>query len=153
MYTPGIRSDDDLVVSSREVHLTRNEKCFLTSLIRDYQQDVIESESSEYESDYEDFLFDFVYGDPDAASLKSYGDLSSDFVLCPKKAEIRDCCCHWPKSARKRSIILTRFYIFCAFWRLGMEVSFFYLQQKYYIGPVPDVFECEMRGYHESKLY
>lgn len=115
-------------------------------MFRDYQQDVIESESSEYESDYEDFLFDFVYGDPDSASLKSYGKLSSDFVLCPKKAEIRDCCCHWPKSARKRSIILTRFYIFCAFWRLGMELSFFYLQQKYYISPVPDVFDCEMRG-------
>ena len=115
-------------------------------LFRDYQQDVIESESSEYESDYEDFLFDFVYGDPESSSIKSYGSLSNDFVLCPKKAEIRDCCCHWPKSARKRSIILTRFYIFCAFWRLGMEVTFFYLQQKYYIDPVPDVFDCEMRG-------
>ena len=27
-----------------------------------------------------------------------------------------------------------------------MEVTFFYLQQKYYIDPVPDVFDCEMRG-------
>ena len=45
-------------------------KDVLKVLIRDYQQDVIESESSEYESDYEDFLFDFVYGDPDQGSTK-----------------------------------------------------------------------------------
>ena len=94
------------------------------------------SSSSESESESE----------ADNQSLSSYGPLKPGLKCCPETSSCKDCYCHWSRSGSRRAKTLTKIYIGSCYARLLIELVFFKLQLMFFYQPVPDVYQCMMKG-------
>ena len=64
---------------------------------------VIQSVEVDYEDDldYDDFFNDEPYN-------LTYDGIQDGLVCCPRKAELKDCCCHWSRSGNARATALSK---------------------------------------------